>query len=283
MTKNTDQWDIVINSNSNSLFDNIRNLLKYVDLIKLLVTRDFKVFYKQTILGPIWYLIQPILNSGVFTLIFSGFANLSTDETPPYLFYMSGTIVWSYFAANMTNVSNIFISNKDLFSKVYFPRLAVPIANSIIQIFQFLLQFTLLAAVMFFFYLRGTSYEFDYTIIFIPLLLLKLSFISIGFGCLFASITYKYKDLSLLLSFATQLWMFITPVIYPLSIVKEKYVLLYCLNPVSAIIENFRIILFHSAEFNFVLTLLSSVLTIIIFIFGVSIFSKVERKFMDTI
>lgn len=283
MSKNSPEWDYIIGPNTSSLISNIKQLINYFDLIKLFVSRDFKVYYKQTILGPFWYIIQPILNSGIFTLIFSGFANISTDGIPPYIFYMSGTIMWTYFSANMTNVSNIFISNKDLFSKVYFPRITIPIANSIIQIFQFILQFILLIVVILIFSFNGFDIKFNISILFLPFLIFQLSMISIGFGCLFASITYKYRDLSLLLGFATQLWMFLTPVIYPLSIVQKKYVIFYSLNPVSSIIENFRIILFNQGNFNFSLTIISLFFTILIFCSGLYIFTRVERKFMDTI
>lgn len=283
MSKNSSEWDYIIGPNTSSLISNFKQLINYFDLIKLFVSRDFKVYYKQTILGPFWFIIQPILNSGVFTLIFSGFANISTDGIPPYIFYMSGTIMWTYFSANMTNVSNIFISNKDLFSKVYFPRITIPIANSIIQIFQFILQFILLIFVMLIFSFNGFDIKFNISILFFPFLIFQLSMISIGFGCLFASITYKYRDLSLLLGFATQLWMFLTPVVYPLSIVQKKYVIFYSLNPVSSIIENFRIILFNQGNFNFSLTIISLFFTILIFCSGLYIFTRVERKFMDTI
>ncbi len=283
LSKTSSHWDMIIKPEGSSFFSNIKIIYKYFDLIKLFISRDFKVYYKQTLLGPIWYLIQPILNSGIFTLIFSGFASMPTDGIPPYIFYMSGTIVWTYFATNMNNASGIFSSNKDLFSKVYFPRLTVPIANSVIQIFQFLLQFILLSIVIFIFYLNGFDFKIGLDLLYIPMLIFQLSLISIGFGCFFASITYKYKDLALLLGFATQLWMFLTPVIYPLSLVNQKYVIFYSLNPVSSIIENFRLILFDSGNFNLNLTILSSLMTILIFTFGLSIFSKVERKFMDTI
>ena len=282
---NNDKFEdeiIIISSESNS-FLNINEILKYRDLIYLLVNRDFKVFYKQTILGPFWYILQPLLNSAVFTVIFGKIASMPTDEIPPFIFYMSGTILWSYFSSSMMSVSNVFSSNKDLFSKVYFPRLVVPISNVIINYLQFFIQFIILVLFIIYFYFNGSAFTLDLKVFLIPLLLIQLSMISIGFGCLFASITYKYKDLALLLGFGMQLWMFVSPVIYPMSMISDKYIYFYILNPVSSIIENFRYILFSNSDFNLALTALSLFFSIVIFIFGLYIFNKVEKSFMDTI
>ena len=273
---------IIISSESNT-FLNFNEIFKYRDLIYLLVSRDFKVFYKQTILGPFWYILQPLLNSAVFTVIFGKIASMPTDEIPPFIFYMSGTILWSYFSSSMISVSNVFSSNKDLFSKVYFPRLVVPISNVIINYLQFFIQFIILVLFIIYFYFNGSSFTLDLKVFLIPLLLIQLSMISIGFGCLFASITYKYKDLALLLGFGMQLWMFVSPVIYPMSMISDKYIYFYILNPVSSIIENFRYILFSNSDFNLALTVLSLFFSIVIFIFGLYIFNKVEKNFMDTI
>ena len=273
---------IIISSESNT-FLNFNEIFKYRDLIYLLVSRDFKVFYKQTILGPFWYILQPLLNSAVFTVIFGKIASMPTDEIPPFIFYMSGTILWSYFSSSMISVSNVFSSNKDLFSKVYFPRLVVPISNVIINYLQFFIQFIILVLFIIYFYFNGSAFTLDLKVFLIPLLLIQLSMISIGFGCLFASITYKYKDLALLLGFGMQLWMFVSPVIYPMSMISDKYIYFYILNPVSSIIENFRHILFSNSDFNLALTVLSLFFSIVIFIFGLYIFNKVEKNFMDTI
>jgi lipopolysaccharide transport system permease protein len=273
---------IIISSESNT-FLNFNEIFKYRDLIYLLVSRDFKVFYKQTILGPFWYILQPLLNSAVFTVIFGKIASMPTDEIPPFIFYMSGTILWSYFSTSMISVSNVFSSNKDLFSKVYFPRLVVPISNVIINYLQFFIQFIILVLFIIYFYFNGSAFTLDLKVFLIPLLLIQLSMISIGFGCLFASITYKYKDLALLLGFGMQLWMFVSPVIYPMSMISDKYIYFYILNPVSSIIENFRYILFSNSDFNLALTVLSLFFSIVIFIFGLYIFNKVEKNFMDTI
>tara|TARA_B110000305_G_scaffold86431_1_gene97334 strand:- start:7909 stop:8763 length:855 start_codon:yes stop_codon:yes gene_type:complete len=273
---------IIISSESNT-FLIFNEIFKYRDLIYLLVSRDFKVFYKQTILGPFWYILQPLLNSAVFTVIFGKIASMPTDEIPPFIFYMSGTILWSYFSTSMISVSNVFSSNKDLFSKVYFPRLVVPISNVIINYLQFFIQFIILVLFIIYFYFNGSAFTLDFKVFLIPLLLIQLSMISIGFGCLFASITYKYKDLALLLGFGMQLWMFVSPVIYPMSMISDKYIYFYILNPVSSIIENFRYILFSNSDFNLALTVLSLFFSIVIFIFGLYIFNKVEKNFMDTI
>ena len=257
---------------------NFKELIRYKDLIYLLVSRDFKVFYKQTLLGPFWYILQPLLNASIFTIIFGRLASLPTDNIPPFIFYMCGTIMWSYFSSCTMSVSQVFLTNKDLFSKVYFPRLVAPISTILINLLQFAIQFFILLCFILYFYFLGVEFNFSYKLFLLPLLLLiQLAIISIGFGCLFASMTYKYKDLSILLSFGIQLWMFITPVIYPLSMVNKKYVILYALNPVSSVIENFRYILFGNVDFNLLLTLSSITFSIIILLFGLYMFNRVQK------
>lgn len=274
---------VIISTKNNAFSINLRELIKYRDLIYLLVSRDFKVFYKQTILGPFWYILQPLLNSSIFTIIFGRLASLPTDNIPPFIFYMCGTIMWSYFSSCTMSVSQVFLTNKDLFSKVYFPRLVAPISIILINLLQFAIQFSILMFFILYFFFLGIEFNFSYKLFLIPLLLIQLGIISIGFGCLFASMTYKYKDLSILLSFGMQLWMFITPVIYPLSMVNQKYVILYTLNPISSVIENFRYILFGNVDFNLLLTLSSITFSIIILLFGLYTFNKVQKIFMDTI
>ena len=274
---------VIIESNSSSFSVNFKELIRYKDLIYLLVSRDFKVFYKQTLLGPFWYILQPLLNSSIFTIIFGRLASLPTDNIPPFIFYMCGTIMWSYFSSCTMSVSQVFLTNKDLFSKVYFPRLVAPISTILINLLQFAIQFFILLCFILYFYFLGVEFNFSYKFFLLPLLLIQLAIISIGFGCLFASMTYKYKDLSILLSFGIQLWMFITPVIYPLSMVNKKYVILYTLNPVSSVIENFRYILFGNVDFNLLLTLSIISFSIIILLFGLYMFNKVQKIFMDTI
>lgn len=274
---------VIIDNSKNTFSFNLKELMRYKDLIFLLVSRDFKVFYKQTILGPFWYILQPLLNSSVFTIIFSKIASLPTDSIPPFIFYMCGTIMWSYFSSSTLSVSQVFIANKELFSKVYFPRLVSPLSTIIINLIQFSIQFLILFCFIFYFKFIGMNFIFTVKLFLIPLLLFQLAIISVGFGCLFASITYKYKDLSLLLSFGMQLWMFITPVIYPLSMVNNKFLFFYTLNPVSSVIENFRYIIFGNSEFNFILTSSSILFSLIIIFFGLHRFNKVQKNFMDTI
>ena len=274
---------VIIDSNNSAFSVNFKELIRYKDLIYLLVSRDFKVFYKQTLLGPFWYILQPLLNASIFTIIFGRLASLPTDNIPPFIFYMCGTIMWSYFSSCTMSVSQVFLTNKDLFSKVYFPRLVAPISTILINLLQFAIQFFILLCFILYFYFLGVEFNFSYKLFLLPLLLIQLAIISIGFGCLFASMTYKYKDLSILLSFGIQLWMFITPVIYPLSMVNKKYIILYALNPVSSVIENFRYILFGNVDFNLLLTLSSITFSIIILLFGLYTFNRVQKIFMDTI
>ncbi len=277
-------WDIVITS-KRGLFDfNIFELIKYFNVILMFVKRDFVVFYKQTILGPLWYIIQPIVNSIVFAIIFGRIANISTEGVPPYLFYLAGNITWVYFSVCLNATSNTFLVNRDIFGKVYFPRLTVPIANVIISLLQFALQFcVLIFFLLYFSYFGNFTININFKILLIPLLLLQMAFLSLGFGILISSLTTKYRDLSFVLSFGIQLWMFATPIVYPLSIVSEKYQIWFAFNPMTAVVELFRDIFFNSSTIAFSQILISLSVTLVVFIIGLINFNRMEKNFMDTI
>jgi len=274
---------IEISANKRGVIFNLGELFKYRTLIKMFIKRDFVVFYKQTILGPIWYLIQPLANTIVFTIIFGNIAKIPTDSVPPFLFYMSGTIIWSYFATCLSLNSNIFTANADLFGKVYFPKLTVPVAHVTISILQFLIQFSLFLSFLIYYSYQGATISFSLEYLIIPVLVLYTALISIAFGSLISSLTAKYRDLTFALSFMIQLWMYATPIVYPTSIVPEKYLLFFKLNPMTFVVESFRGIFFDN--YNFILSnfVYSFVVTLLILFLGLFYFKKTEKNFMDTV
>jgi len=274
---------VEINYKTQNSFLNIKELLQYKTLIKMFIRRDFVVFYKQTILGPLWYIIQPLANTIVFTIIFGNIAKIPTDEIPPFLFYMSGTILWSYYATCLTQNSNIFTQNSELFGKVYFPRLTVPISYVIVSLLQFIIQFFLFFCFLIYYSYYGKSINFSFQMIFIPIIVIYVSIISIAFGTLLSSLTAKYRDLSFALSFGIQLWMFVTPIVYPLSIIPDKYLIYVKLNPLTFPVEFFRGIFFQNYVFNFLDLFYSLFVTLIILFFGLVLFSRTEKNFMDTV
>lgn len=278
------KWDLIITSKNKWYNFNFSELIKYIDLIFFLVKRDFVVFYKQTILGPLWYILQPLINTLIFTIIFGKIAKIPTDGIPPFLFYMSGNIIWLYFATCINLTSSTFSTNQNIFGKVYFPRLVVPISYIIISLVQFTLQFVIFILFILYFYSQGVTFNFTIlSFILLPLLIILTAFISIGFGIFLASLTTKYRDLNFVISFGIQLWMFATPIVYPLSIVNESYKFFFYLNPMTFIVETFRGIFFGIDSFTITSFILCIFVALIVFIFGLILFNNVEKKFMDTI
>ena len=281
MPKNN--WDIVLTPNK-KLFDvNLGDLWRYRNLIGIFVKRDFVAHYKQTILGPLWYVIQPIITSIVFTIIFGRLADIPTDESPPFLFYMCGVVAWGYFATCLSLTSNTFVNNNEIFGKVYFPRLVVPIANVIIALFQFFIQFIIFLFFYFYYYLSGVETSINLFIFFLPLVIFQMAFLGLGFGILISALTTKYRDLTFVMSFAVQLWMFATPIVYPLSIIPEKYKIFSALNPMTSVVEIFKLSFFGSSSIEFIHIFLSVLITLMIFLFGLFLFGRMEKNFMDTI
>ena len=275
---------ITIIKPQNNLFAlNLGTLWKYRDLIRMFVKRDFNTFYKQTILGPLWFIIQPLFTSGMFMIIFGKLANISTDETPQMLFYMAGVINWNYFAECFTKTSNTFADNKNLFGKIYFPRLAVPIADAITNMIRYAIQFTLFLVFYLFFFINGAPLSPNWMIAFTPLILLYLAFLSLGFGMWISALTAKYWDLKLALPFVVQLWMYATPIVYPLSLVPERYKVLMIANPVAPAIEFFKMAWLGAGTLNVLHTGLSALLALLIIFTGIIIFNRTEKTFVDTI
>ena len=277
-------WDLIISSKKGWLDLNLKEVFQYIDLIFLFVKRDFVTFYKQTILGPLWYIIQPLANTLVFTIIFGKVAKISTDGISPFLFYLSGTVVWSYFASCVTLTADTFTKNSDIFGKVYFPRIIVPISNVIVSLLQFAIQFSIFLSFLIYYNFQGEILNFNFmNILFLPLVLLQLIILSLGVGILLSALTAKYRDLTFALSFGLQLWMFATPIVYPLSIVPEKYKIISALNPATSIVELFRGAFLGVSSIEFSHILISLAVTIFIFICGLLLFTKIEQNFMDTV
>ena len=281
--KNSD-WDIVIKAKTGWFDINLKELWKAKDLIGMFVYRDFIALYKQTILGPLWYLIQPLFTAGVFTLIFGKLANISTDEIPQLLFYMSGTINWQYFSESLNKTAITFKKNANIFGKVYFPRLTVPISIVITNLLKYAIQFILFLVVFFIIYSRGAPVSPNLlALAFTPFLLIQMILLGLGFGIWISSITTKYRDLVIMLPFFIQLWMYGTPIVYPLSLVPDSVKPFLAINPMVSIIEQFRYAFLGAGTVNFQYIIIGWIVTLFVFITGIIIFNKIEKNFMDTI
>lgn len=283
MSEQVEQWTSEIKPSNGWFNINLRELWQYRDLIMMFVKRDFVAIYKQTILGPLWFFLQPIFTTIVFTIVFGSIAKLPTNGIPPILFYMSGTVMWNYFAACLNTTSNTFISNAGIFGKVYFPRLVTPISVVITQMMTFSIQLILFLCFLSYFLLSGTDVTPNVWILLTPLLLLQMACLGLGCGIIVSSLTTKYRDLALLVTFGVQLWMYATPVVYPLSMVSGKLALLMALNPMSAIIELFRYAFLGGTLLPLWYWGISLGMTLVILLIGIVLFSKVEKNFMDTV
>lgn len=284
MDYNIDQdWNLVIRPKKNLLDFNFKALWRYRDLIMMFVRRDFVSKFKQSILGPAWFIIQPLLSTVMFTIVFSRIAGITTDGLPPMLFYLSGTVAWTYFSSSMLATTDTFITNANIFGKVYFPRLTVPVSIVISNFILFLIQFLFLIVFMFFYWLKGTHININSSVFLIPFLLILMSALSLGFGIIISAMTTKYRDLRFLMQFGVQLWMYATPIIYPLSKIPAKYRLYITLNPLTSVIETFRYSLLGTGTFSWSAIAYSSIFAVVILIIGVLMFNRVERTFMDVV
>ena len=276
-------WDIEVDAKSKLFKFKLGQILGYKDLMFLMVRRDLIVNYKQTILGPIWLLIKPILATFIFTIIFTRVAKLSTDGIPPILFYLSGTIFWSFISECILNNSDSFKTNSDLFSKVYFPRAVVPIATTFKVLFQFGIQFVLLLFVIAWYAFTGSDFDWGLSILLFPFLMLFTALFALGVGMILSSFTYKYRDLQLLVSFAVSLAMYVTPIVYPLSIAPEELRWIMVLNPLTSFVEGFRLIFLNSGIVSIAGLAYSTVCSVVVFLVGLVIFNRTEKNFMDTV
>ena len=280
---NRDDWTQIIQPHDR-LFDlKLHELWHYRDLIGLFVRRDFVSQYKQTILGPAWHLIQPLLTTLVFTIVFGKIAKLPTDGVPPFLFYMAGTILWGYFSGVLTGTSGTFTGNAGIFGKVYFPRLAVPLAGLLSRLISFGIQFLFFLGFLSYFMLTGANVAPNAWALLTPLLLLMMAALGLGLGIIVSSLTTRYRDLSIVVGFGVQLLMYATPVIYPLSALPESYRIWMLLNPIAPIMELFRHAYLGAGDVSLGLLAYSIVITAFILWVGVVLFNRVERTFMDTV
>jgi lipopolysaccharide transport system permease protein len=278
-----EHWDMIIRPQRGWFDLRLGDLWHARDLIMLFVWRDFVSVYKQTILGPLWYLIQPLLTTVVFTLVFGRIADLPTDGLPPFLFYLSGTVIWSYFSECLNKTSQTFITNAHLFGKVYFHRLAVPVSVLISNLVTFAIQFLLFIAFLVYFVVIGADVHPNAWILLTPFLLLVMAGLGLGFGIIVSSLTTRYRDLRFLVTFGVQLWMYATPVIYPVSAIPERYQWIILANPMTPILEAFRYAYLGAGTINLPMLGYSAAFMLAVLLAGALLFNRIEQTFMDTV
>jgi len=285
MQNETADFEITLRPNTSWLQLELKGIWHYRDLLTLLVWRDFVAKYKQTILGPLWFIVQPLMMSVVFTVIFGAVAKIPTDGLPPLLFYLCGQLGWNYFAQNFNSNSATLVNNAGLFSKVYFPRLVVPLAGLVSNLLTFFIQ--ALTFGFFFCYfkfvLHNGSFHLDWRVVFLPLLVLQSAALSLGLGLFMSALTAKYRDLVHLSPLLIQLWMYATPVIIPLSQFPEQWRWLVAINPMTSIVESFRLMLLGTGTVEPLYMACSVIFTIVILAVGLLLFAKVEKTFVDTV
>ncbi len=282
MTEPQQQWTETIES-QHSLFDlKLREVWRYRDLVYMFVKRDFVAGFKQTVLGPLWFFINPILTTVVYLVIFGNIANLSTDGVPKILFYLAGVTLWNYFASCLTGASSVFTSNAAIFGKVYFPRLVMPLTIVISNLMRFGVQF-LLFLIVFIYYLVQGEVQPNLWILATPFLIFLMGCFALGMGMIFSSLTTKYRDLQMLLGFGVSLYMYATPVVYPLSALSGMWKKLAYYNPLTGIFECFKYGWLGSGDFSPALLAISSAIIFALLAIGTVVFNKVEKSFMDTV
>ena len=264
-----------------------KELWRYRDLIRMYVKRDIVTLYKQTILGPLWFVIQPLITTVMFMVVFGGIAGISTDGLPQPLFYMAGLLCWNYFSDCLNKCGSTFTANQNVFGKVYFPRLVVPLSITISNLLKMAIQFGLFLLIYIIYMCKGMDAHITSYVLFLPLLVLMLAGLGLGFGLLITSVTTKYRDLTFLVQFGVQLWMYATPVIYPLSTLSTgraaQYLWLMKLNPLTSILETFKLAFLGTGTFSWEYFSYSLTFTIVVMALGILVFNKVQRSFMDVI
>ncbi len=276
-------WDLEIKPHHKILNLHLRDVWNYRDLLVLLVRRDFVAIYKQTIFGPIWFFIQPVFTTIIFTFVFSKLARISTGGAPPIVFYLSATIAWNYFADCLTKTSTVFRDNEAIFGKVYFPRLITPLSIVASSLIKFSIQFLLFIIILAWYYFHGAAVHPNGYVLLFPVVILLMALLGLGSGLIITALTTKYRDLAYLVTFGMQLLMYASPVIYPLSAAPERFRNIIALNPLSGLIETFRFGFLGTGNFYQGAFWYSVTFTIIIFFLGLIVFNKVEKNFVDTI
>jgi lipopolysaccharide transport system permease protein len=286
MIEPEDYWDLEIKP-TGSLFDlKLKDVWHYRDLLLLLVRRDFVSFYKQTVLGPLWFFVQPIITILVYNLIFSNLAGIKTDEIPGPVFYLAGTIIWNYFADCLTKTSTVFKDNSAMLGKVYFPRLIMPLSIVFSNLIRFGVQFVLFIVLLLYYIIAGYPIAPNAYLLLFPILILMIAALGLGVGMIISAATTKYRDLAFVVSFGVPLLMYTTTVIYPLSEVVKKYnnySWLIKFNPITAVIETCRYGFLGKGSFSWDLLLYSGIFTVVILFTGIVVFNKVEKTFVDTV
>jgi lipopolysaccharide transport system permease protein len=280
----TEDWDLVIEPKAGLFSLNLAEVWRYRDLLLLFTKRDLTAQYKQTVLGPLWHVVQPVCTTIVFLVVFGKLAAIPTDGIHPVLFYMSGIAIWNYFSTCFTSTSNTFVANAGIFGKVYFPRLIVPLSTVLSNLARFGVQLCILIGMMACYGITGQGFHFGASWLLLPLLVLVMAGTGLGLGIIVSSLTTKYRDLTVLVGFGVQLLMYATPVVYPLSFLKEKSVAAFVQwNPLSPVVEGFRYALFHTKGFQLASLGYSLVFMVFVLLLGVISFNRVEKTFMDTV
>jgi lipopolysaccharide transport system permease protein len=277
------QWDSKIKPDDNLFTLHLKDLWNYRDLLWLLVRRDFVSFYKQTVLGPLWFFIQPLLTTIMFTLVFGKMGGFSTDGLPQPLFYLAGITAWNYFADCLTKTSTVFKDNANIFGKVYFPRLIMPLSIVVSNLVRFGVQFLLFLIVLVYYFFKGVPFHPNTAILLFPAVVVLMALMGLGAGMLISAMTTKYRDLAFLLTFGIQLLMYATTVIYPLSAANNRYRWLVEANPMTALIETFRYGFLGKGSFGWASLGYSTAVTLCLLLLGIIVFNKVEKNFVDTV
>ncbi len=284
MNQVNNSWTEIISSKSNAFKINFKELIEYKDLLLMFVKRDFAATYKQTMLGPLWFFIQPILTTLMFTIVFGKFANLKTDVEPKFLFYFSGVVIWNYFSDCFLKTSTVFKDNAQLFGKVFFPRLIMPLSIIVSSLLKFSIQFLLfITLVLYYKFQIGSQIHPNINILFTPIYLLLMAGLAFGAGLIIAALTTKYRDLSFLVSFGVQLLMYASPIIYSSTTINPKFKFYIQLNPLTGVIESFRNSFLGTGKLEVYNLLYSFLFMMITIFFGLYLFNKVEQKFIDTV
>ncbi len=276
-------WDLIIKPKASWHKLHLGEIMRYKDLLFLFVKRDFVALYKQTILGPLWFFLQPIITAITFTVIFGNLAHIPTDGVPQVLFYLSGITLWNYFSDTLTKTSDTFTANANIFGKVYFPRMIVPLSVVFSNLLKMGVQFFLFILVWVYYLMRSDQIHPNSVLLLVPFLIILMGLLGLAFGVIISSLTTKYRDLKFLVVFGVQLLMYASPIVYPLSMVPQKYKWIILANPTTSIIETFKYAFLGVGEFNWMHLAYSLVFTIIFLIIGLIIFNKVERSFMDSV
>ena len=284
--KDREEWTMVIEPETGLFRLDLKELWQYRDLMVMYIRRDMVTFYKQTVLGPLWFVIQPLFTTLMFMFVFGGIAGISTDGVPQPLFYMAGLLCWSYFAECLNRCSDTFNANQHVFGKVYFPRLVVPLSVVVSSLVKMGIQFGLFLLVYVYCVAGGTAFRINACALLFPVLVLMLAALGLGFGLLVSSLTAKYRDLRFLVAFGVQLWMYATPVIYPLSVMRQehqRYMWLVAANPLTSVIETFKFGFLGEGMFSWWHLGYSFLFAVMVMLGGIIVFNKVQRCFMDVI